>query len=255
MSVPFFLQVVLLAVLQGITEFLPVSSSGHLVLAQKLLGFAAPPLAYDVCFHLGTLLAVVVYFFRDLRELALRFTRRENFRLLVLLAVATLPAAAVGLLFRERIESLFSGASFLGWAFWFTAAVLLASRFLRRQRRLPDVAAALLIGAAQAVAILPGVSRSGMTIAVALLLGLSFDFSFRFSFLLSIPAVLGAVVLEAGDIPWRSGQAPLLALGVAVAAATGLLALAWLRRLALRDHFHRFAWYLVPLGAVAFLLL
>ncbi len=161
----------------------------------------------------------------------------------------------MGLLFRERIESLFSRPSFLGWAFWFTAAVLLASRFVRRRRRLPDLAAALLIGAAQAVAILPGVSRSGMTIATALILGLSFDFSFRFSFLLSIPAVLGAVLLEAGDVPWRSGHVPMLALGTAVAAATGLLALAWLRRLALRDHFHRFAWYLVPLGAAAFLLL
>lgn len=255
MSVPFYLQIVLLAVLQGITEFLPVSSSGHLVLAQKLLGFPAPPLAYDVCFHLGTLLAVVGFFFRDLRELALRFYRRENLRLLTLLAAATLPAAAAGLLFRERIESLFSRASFLGWAFWFTAAVLLASRFLRRKRPFPGLVAALLIGLAQAVAILPGVSRSGMTIAVALLLGLSFDFSFRFSFLLSIPAVLGAVVLEAGDVPWRSGHAPMLALGTAVAAATGLLALSWLRREALRDHFHRFAWYLIPLGAAAFLLL
>lgn len=252
---PFFLLVILLAVVQGLTEFLPVSSSGHLVLAQSLLGFSAPPLAYDVCFHLGTLLAVVAYFFRDLRELALRFYRRENFRLLTLLAVATLPAAAVGLLWRGPIESLFSRASYLGWAFWVTAAVLLASRLLRRKRPLPDLPAALLIGAAQAVAIVPGISRSGMTIAVALLLGLGFDFSFRFSFLLSIPAVLGAIVLEAGDIPWRSGHAPMLALGVAAAAVTGVAALAWLRRLALHDHFHRFAWYLIPLGAVAFLLL
>lgn len=252
---PFVLKVVLLAVIQGLTEFFPVSSSGHLLLLQKLLGFTTLPLVYDIFFHVGTLLAVAAFFFRDIRELALRFYRRENLRLLLLLAAATLPTALIGFLFKDFFESLFTRTSYLGFAFLFTAAVLLASRFLRLRTRRPGFPAALLIGVAQGIAITPGVSRAGMTIAVAIALGLAFDFSFRFSFLLSIPAIAGAVLLEARAIPWAGGHWPMLALGVAVAAASGLLALVLLRRMAVRDHFHRFAYYLLPLGAAVLLFL
>lgn len=252
---PFALKVILLAIVQGFSEFFPVSSSGHLLLFQKLLGFTTLPLVYDIFFHLGTLLAVCAFFFRDLKELALRFYRRENLRLLLLLAAATLPTAVIGFLFQDFFESLFSGTSHLGLAFLFTAAVLLASKRLRLKKKLPDFPAAFLIGVAQGVAIVPGVSRSGMTIAVALSLGLAFDFSFRFSFFLSIPAVLGAVILEAGAIPWSGSHWPMLALAVGVAAAAGWLALALLRRIAVRDHFHRFAYYLIPLGVWVLLFL
>lgn len=252
---PFALQVILLAIVQGFSEFFPVSSSGHLLLFQKLLGFTTLPLVYDIFFHLGTLLAVCAFFFRDLKELALRFYRRENLRLLLLLAAATLPTAVIGFLFQDFFESLFSGTSHLGLAFLFTAAVLLASKRLRLKKKLPDFPAAFLIGVAQGVAIVPGVSRSGMTIAVALSLGLAFEFSFRFSFLLSIPAILGALLLEAKQIPWSGSHWPMLALAVGVAAAAGWLALALLRRIAVRDHFHRFAYYLIPLGVWVLLFL
>lgn len=248
---PLALKVVLLAVVQGLTEFFPVSSSGHLVLFQKLLNFTTLPLVYDIFFHLGTLLAVVTYFRRDLRELALRFYRKENLRLIGLLAAASVPTALMGLLFRDFFESLFSRPAAMGFAFLFTGAALLAGRYLRLRVRIPDLAAALVIGAAQGVAITPGVSRSGLTIAVALILGLGFGFSFRFSFLLSIPAVLGALLLEAPAIPWGGGHWPNLALGAGVAALTGLLALSLLRRIVVRDQFHRFAFYVLPLGALA----
>ena len=252
---PFALKVVLLAVVQGLTEFFPVSSSGHLLLFQRLLGFTTLPLVYDIFFHVGTLLAVVGFFAKDLEELALRFYKKENFRLLRLLAVATLPTALIGFLFQDFFESLFSGASYLGFAFLFTAAVLLATKYLRLKKKLPDFPAAFLIGVAQGIAIVPGVSRSGMTIAVALALGLAFEFSFRFSFLLSIPAVIGAVILEAGEIPWGGSQWPMLLLAVLVSAAVGFIALGLLKRIAVRDQFHRFAFYLLILGGVALLFL
>ena len=140
---PLALKVVLLAVVQGLTEFFPVSSSGHLVLFQKLLNFTTLPLVYDIFFHLGTLLAVVTYFRRDLRELALRFYRKENLRLIGLLAAASVPTALMGLLFRDFFESLFSRPAAMGFAFLFTGAALLAGRYLRLRVRIPDLAAAL----------------------------------------------------------------------------------------------------------------
>ena len=252
---PLVLKIILLAIVQGFTEFFPVSSSGHLLLLQKILGFTTMPLVYDIFFHIGTLLAVVAFFFKDLRELALRFYEKENFRLLLLLAAATLPTAVIGFLFKDFFESLFTRTSYLGMAFLFTAAVLLASKYLRLKKKLPDFAAAFLIGVAQGIAIVPGVSRSGMTIAVALALGMGFAFSFRFSFFLSIPAILGAVVLEADKIPWGGSHWPQLALAVLVAALAGFFALVLLQKLVVRDHFHRFAYYLFILGVLVLLFL
>ncbi|MBN2345582.1 MAG: undecaprenyl-diphosphate phosphatase [Candidatus Aminicenantes bacterium] len=252
---PLALKVFLLAVVQGLTEFFPVSSSGHLLVFQKLLDFTTLPLVYDIFFHLGTLLAVVVYFSRDLRSLVLRFRERENARLLLMIALASLPTALIGFFFRGFFESLFEQTSHLGLAFLFSAALLLGSRYLRRQREMPGLPAALLIGIAQGLAIAPGVSRSGMTIAVALLLGLGFEYSFRLSFLLSIPAILGAALLEAGKIPWQGGHWPHLLLAIAVSAVVGILALGALRRIVIREKFHLFALYLVPLGLLALMFL
>ncbi|MCU0236892.1 MAG: undecaprenyl-diphosphate phosphatase [Acidobacteria bacterium] len=254
MTLPLALKIILLALVQGFTEFFPVSSSGHLLIFQKLLDFTTLPLVYDIFFHLGTLLAVVAYFFKDLKPLALRFYEKENFRLLLLIVTASAPTAVIGLLFQDFFESLFSRTSYLGFAFLFSAVVLLAARFLRLQR-LPDFPAAFLIGVAQGIAIVPGVSRSGMTIAVALALGLGFEFSFRFSFLLSIPAILGAVLLEAGDIPWGGGHWPQLLLAVLVAALAGFLALGLLKMVMVRNRFHYFAAYLLALGTLVLIFL
>ncbi|HSQ34506.1 MAG TPA: undecaprenyl-diphosphate phosphatase [Candidatus Binatia bacterium] len=255
LDVPLAVKIILLALVQGVTEFFPVSSSGHLLLFQKLLDFTTLPLVYDIFFHLGTLLAVIVYFFKDLRPLALRFYEKENFRMLLLLATASLPTAIIGFVGKDFFEALFKKTSYLGFCFLFTAAVLLASRLLRLKRKLPDFPAAFIIGVAQGIAIIPGVSRSGMTIAVALILGLGFEFSFRFSFLLSIPAILGALWLESGKIPWQGGHWPQLLLAVLVSALAGFLALKLLQRILIREKFHRFAIYLMVLGVFSLIIL
>jgi undecaprenyl-diphosphatase len=251
---PLALKIVVLALVQGLTEFFPVSSSGHLLIFQKLLNFTALPLVYDIFFHLGTMLAILAYFYRDLKPLVLRFYEKDNFRLLLLLLTASLPTALIGFLFRDFLEGLFEKTAYLGFCFIFTAAVLLASRF-RRPKKTPAFPAAFLIGVAQGLAIAPGISRSGMTIAVALILGLGFEFSFRFSFLLSIPAISGAVLLEAGKIPWQGGHWPQLALAGSVAALAGFLALGLLKKIVIRDQFHRFAFYLLALGVLTFFFL
>jgi len=251
---PLALKIVLLALVQGLSEFFPVSSSGHLLVFQKLLNFTTLPLVYDIFFHLGTLLAVVAYFFKDLKPLALRFYEKENFNMLLLLATATLPTAVIGFAGRDFFEKLFEKTAFLGFSFIFTALVLFASRYLRI-KKIPVFPAAFIIGVCQGIAIIPGVSRSGMTIAAALILGLGFEFSFRFSFLLSIPAILGAVLLEAGKIPWQGGHWPQLLLAVLVSALTGFLALGLLKRIMVRDKFHSFWPYLMVLAVLAFFFL
>jgi undecaprenyl-diphosphatase len=251
---PLALKIVLLALVQGLSEFFPVSSSGHLLIFQKLLNFTTLPLVFDIFFHLGTLLAVVAYFFKDLKPLALRFYERENFRLLLLLLTASLPTAIIGFLLKDFFESLFARPAYLGFCFLFTAAVLLASRF-RLRGKFPAFPAAFIIGVAQGLAIVPGVSRSGMTIAAALILGLGFEFSFRFSFLLSIPAVLGAVLLEWDKIPWQGGYWPQLALAVLVSGLAGFLALGFLKRIMIRDKLHCFGIYLLVLGPLVLIFL
>jgi undecaprenyl-diphosphatase len=248
------IKIILLALVQGVTEFFPVSSSGHLLVFQKLLNFTTLPLVYDIFFHLGTLLAVVVYFARDLKPLALRFYEKENFRMLLLLATASLPTALIGFAGKNFFEKLFENTAYLGFCFLFTAGVLLASRFLR----LKNVAifpAAFIIGVCQGIAIVPGVSRSGMTIAAGLLLGLGFEFSFRFSFLLSIPAILGATLLELNTIPWQGDQWPLLILAVLAAAFFGRLALGALKKILQREKFYAFSIYLLALGTLALIFL
>ena len=245
---------ILLALVQGITEFFPVSSSGHLLVFQKLLNFTTLPLVFDIFFHLGTLLAVVVYFFKDLKPLALRFYEKENFRMLLLIATASLPTAIIGFLGKDFFEALFEKTDYLGFCFLFTAVVLLSTKFLRLKKT-ADFPAAFIIGVAQGIAIIPGISRSGMTIAVSLILGLSFEFSFRFSFLLSIPAILGAVLLEYDKIPWQGGHGPQLLLAVLVSALAGFLALGLLKKIMIREIFHYFGFYLLALAALAFLFL
>jgi undecaprenyl-diphosphatase len=251
---PLALKIVILALVQGITEFFPVSSSGHLIIFQKLLNFTTLPLVYDIFFHLGTLLAILAYFYRDLKPLVLRFYEKENSRLLLLLITASLPTALIGLLFKDFLEGLFERPAYLGFCFIFTAVVVLASRFWRL-KGIPAFPAAFIIGVAQGLAIAPGISRSGLTIATALILGLGFEFSFRFSFLLSLPAIAGAALLEAGRIPWQGGHWPQLALAAAVAALAGFSALGLLKRVVLRDRFHRFAFYLLALGVLTFFFL
>ena len=251
---PLALKIVLLALVQGLTEFFPVSSSGHLLVFQKLLNFTTLPLVYGIFFHLGTLLAVVAYFFKDLKPLALRFYEKENFNMLLLLATATLPTAVIGFAGRDFFEKLFEKTSFLGFSFIFTALVLFASRYLRI-KKIPVFPAAFIIGVCQGIAIIPGVSRSGMTIAAALILGLGFEFSFRFSFLLSIPAILGAVILEWGKIPWQGGHWPQLLLAVLAAAFFGYLALGLLKKIMRRDKFHLFGIYALAAGILTLLFL
>ena len=284
----------ILGFLQGVTEFLPVSSSGHLVVYQHLFGLgglggpggpAETRLLFDVMVHLGTLLAVLVVFRSDLAVLVASAWRaatgkaeadRRPLRLLLLLAVGTIPAAVFGLGWKDDLESLFSAPAHVGFAFLVTGSVLWLSRFAGRfgragrrgqqgragqsgqsgqaGRPAKDVDGttwidALAIGLAQALALIPGISRSGATISIALLLGLDRRLAARYSFLLAVPAILGAVAVQIGDtggIP--ADQWAAVASGTVMAAVSGYVALRLLLRIVVAGNLSGFSYYCWGIG-------
>jgi len=195
-------QAVLLGVVQGLTEFLPVSSSGHLVLVQKILGISVPTLFFDVMLHCGTLLAVVIALRREIWNLL----RKPFQHITALLIFATAVTAAVAYLFKDRIEEAFASGAWLGQAFLVTALALFVSEYFSgRPGNFRNDAEmgwfdAMFIGLLQGVAIAPGISRSGLTLSGALSRKLERDLAVKFSFLLSIPAILGALVLQIREL-------------------------------------------------------
>jgi undecaprenyl-diphosphatase len=201
-------EAIILGAIQGITEFLPVSSSGHLVLIQRIFGISEPALFFDTMVHIGTLAAVLVVLWKDIWSIL----RRPLQPMTGFLILATIPTVAAALLFKDNIEETFVSGRMLGFAFLFTAAALLVSWRLSgrhdktdrmaAQSAVPDMGwvDALVIGVCQAIAIVPGVSRSGLTLSGALSRKLNRDVAARFSFLLSIPAILGALVLQLKDL-------------------------------------------------------
>ncbi len=250
-----FLEVILLAITQGITEFLPVSSSGHLVVLAAIferLGVEIDEkLTVNIVLHLGTLLAILVFYRRRIHDLISR-----DRRVIGLLAVATVPAVAVGIPLKKFCEDLLVNPLLAGPMFLVTAAMLLWTRNHgggEIECRGLSYWRALLIGFFQAFAILPGISRSGATIVAGLGCGLKREEAATFSFLLAIPVIGGAGLIDLKDLLGNSSHSVslwLLAAGAAVSFAVGLVALGWLVDWVRHGHLHWFAWWLIPLGVV-----
>ncbi len=256
------IQAILLGLLQGATEFIPVSSSGHLVLVPWLLGWPEPGLVFDTVVHWGTLVAVLVYFWRDWWTLLgawLRGLRRRDWsdpdaRLMWWLILGSLPAAVIGFLLEDFFESLFGQPAWVSLFLLVTAALLALGEWLgRRTRGLGDLnwRDALVIGLGQAAAIAPGISRSGSTMTVGLLRGLERAASARFSFLLGTPIILGAGFFKLTDLlaaPDPLAQAPMLLAGFGAAAVSGYLCIWFLLRYLQRGRFYPFALYCALFG-------
>lgn len=273
---------VLLGALQGATEFLPVSSSGHLTIAQALLGIRMENgglMALDVCLHVGTLLAVVAVFWRDLWDIALGIfcpgrkvqncpsgclSGLEARRLGMLIAVGTLPAVVFGLSFKSFFEQLFSNPLVAGVMLLVTGLILWSTRYVKEVFRGALMGLdhstmkwwhALVVGLAQAVAILPGVSRSGSTIAGGLWLGLDQGFAARFAFLLAIPAIGGAAVLQYKDFANLTHDALVATLvGTLVSAIVGFACIKWMLNIVRRGRLNWFAYYCWALGLLSVVL-
>jgi undecaprenyl-diphosphatase len=258
------IQALVLGLIQGITEFIPVSSSGHLVLVPWLLGWESPGLVFDTVVHWGTLVALLAYFWRDwwtlisawLRGLFHWDWRDANARLMWLIVLGTLPAVLFGYLLDDYFEALFGKPAWVSVFLLVTAGLLaLSERLGKKVRALGDLRwlDALLVGLAQAAAIAPGLSRSGATISIGLLRGLERPAAARFSFLLAAPIILGAGLLPLMDLfgmPQPLAQVPALVVGFAAAATAGYLCIRFLLRYLQRGTLYPFAVYCAMVGVV-----
>lgn len=254
------LDAALLGLVQGLTEFLPVSSSGHLVLVQALLGVHQKGVLFEVVLHLATLGSVLVFYRRRVAELALGMAQRrpEAWRYVAKLVVATVPAVALVLAVGGFLEAQFESARSAALGLLATGAILWTTRrtLPGATGEEPSFAAAFWIGCGQALAILPGVSRSGTTVAVALALGVRPAMAAEFSFLMSVIAISGAAVRMLPELSGVSAAALApLAVGGAVALVSGVAAIWAFVRLLRHGGFHRFAWYVWPVGLLALVLL
>ena len=266
------IQAVSLGIIQGLTEFLPVSSSGHLVLMQNLLGLQEPELLLDICLHMGTLLAIIIVFFKDLSDLLVTLFKTpkkikaagslkslyeddETFRLGILIVCGCISTALLGILFSKAADALYGSVAIVGVALLVTGVVLWMTRYMATIRgrsqlemRLLD---AFIIGIVQGLAIIPGLSRSGSTIAAALFLGVNREVAGRFSFLLSLPAIVGALVLSlhanvvATNVPFY-----LILVGSIVSGVVGYLSLIILLKVVKKGKFSYFAPYCWVIGLI-----
>ncbi|MCL2187456.1 MAG: undecaprenyl-diphosphate phosphatase [Defluviitaleaceae bacterium] len=257
-------QAIILGIVQGITEFLPVSSSGHLVIMQRVFGMEEPKLTFDIVVHLGTLVSILVFFWKDIWALL----KNPFSKMTGLLIVATLPLVVVGFFFRDVVEHQLRGSLFLAFAFIVTGLLMVAADYfasgkgpkirVRYDRELTYVDA-LAIGAMQALALPPGISRSGTTLAAALGRGINRDTATRFIFFIGAIAIFGAGAMDAlgfarGDITmYDIGVAPLpLIVGFIVSAVVGYFSIGILLRLLKATKLRYFSYYVWALAAFIF---
>lgn len=271
-----FLSSFLLGLVQGIAEFLPISSSGHLAIAQNLLGMSdagTVPEFFDVLLHLGTLVAVFIAYWADIKDMVLEFFRGAGDlihhstpnpvpparRLILLIILGTLPLFVV-LPVKDAVQGLSNSMAFIGAALIVTGVLLFVSDRVKKGRKNERTATwldVLIVGLGQAIATMPGISRSGMTITTGCFVGFERKFAVRFSFLLSIPAVLGANILSLADaakagINWA--EVPVYLVGVVTAAVVGYLCIRLLRFIAERGKFGAFAYYCWAVGVLTLVL-
>lgn len=259
------IEALLLGIIQGLTEFLPVSSSGHLELAQAMMGngnLNQQNLIFTIVVHAATALATLVVFRKDVIDILtglLKFKNNEAFRFSLLIVISMIPAVCVGLFFEESIAKFFFGNTILvGTMLWVTAGLLfVADRPFTNQRPIGPKTAAL-VGVAQAFAILPGISRSGATIACSLLLKVDRSKAARFSFLMVVPLILGSMLktLWSGDLGQSQDQMELLpfVVGFVAAFVSGYLACTWMISLVKRSKLKYFAYYCATVGTLALIM-
>ncbi len=258
------IKTIILGIIQGLTEWLPISSTGHLKLAEHSLDFFSPEdsLLFEFILHIGTLIVVLLFFRRDIKNIFLALVRldfkTEYGKLIPLIVVGTIPAVAIGVVFLKPVEQVFQSVLPIAIAFIFCGIVLYSAKAGKEKTDDISYLTAIIMGIAEGIAIIPGISRSGLTIAVALLIGVKREKAFKFSFLLSIPAIIGAIgytfyedssTLASARLGWAE-----ILTGVTMAMVVGYFALKLLWKVLAKEKFHLFALYCWLLGTVLILL-
>lgn len=251
------IEAVILGVVQGVTEFFPISSSGHLVIFQHILGFKEPMLAFDIFLHFGTIVSVLVFFWKDIMSIL-----KGKSPILKFIFIGSIPTFAIAILFKDTVESFFAAPLVVGYSLIVTGIFLFITNFFavrnKRTQRKKDLNAAnsVIVGIAQGISIIPGVSRSGSTIGASLIAGLEEGMAIKFSFLLSIPAILGANLLKIREIYGNLvsiDTVSFLAGGIA-AMITGIVAIRVLYGILKRNLFFLFGIYCLAAGVAVVML-
>jgi undecaprenyl-diphosphatase len=257
-----YLDSLILGIIQGLTEFLPVSSSGHLELGKSILGDNSLPkesMIFTVVLHFATALSTIVVFRKDIIEIIkelLKFEWNSNTQFIFKIIISMLPAALIGVFFETELESLFSNNIVLvGAMLIITGLLLLLADRAQNTSKNVSFKNALTVGVAQAVAILPGISRSGATISTAVLLGIDKTKAARFSFLMVIPLIFGKIFKDifSGELSYENAQITSLGIGFIAAFVSGLLACTWMIRLVKNSQLKYFAYYCAVIGIIAIL--
>ncbi len=243
-----FIQAIILSLIQGITEWFPISSSGHLALAQEFFGFQS--LGFDVYLHFASVLAVVILFGRDIAELTI--LNKKNLRYIMKLLIALIPAAIVGFFYREHIRYAFGNFFFMGLFFMIFGFLIYSTKYAKEIKLKPNKIDSLIIGISQTLSLLPGISRSGMTMGSGLILGLKKEEAIKFSFLLAVPIIIGAMLVEAGEITQLNLPFYVLLTSFTITLLTSLITIKLLIRIIKSDKFYLFGIYNFVLGFFVF---
>ncbi|MCX5714530.1 MAG: undecaprenyl-diphosphate phosphatase [Candidatus Omnitrophica bacterium] len=240
---------IILGIVQGLTEFFPVSSSGHLAVLQKILGMFKDTVALSVVLHFGTALAVIIFFFKDI------LTAMRSLKLCAFIIIVTVITGIIGVGGKHFFEGMFGSVRGIAIAWFITACVLLLTKkFADARRKTAGIKDVLILGVTQGLAIAPGISRSGITISTLLFRGIDKEVSFSFSFLVSIPAILGAGLLEARDIDFAlKSNLKNYIIGFVFSFLTGLLALWLLKKIIRKAKLHYFGYYCIIVAALTLL--
>jgi len=257
-------EIILLSFIQGTTEFFPISSSGHLVLAQKLLNVKEPQILLNIVLHLGTLFAIFIYLRKEIKELIIGF---KNFLLspskhlktpqtitIFQLVVATIPTALIGYFFNKPLEEAFSSLRAVSISLLITGLFLLLTKFSKEREENKLILHPLIIGIFQGIAIVPGLSRSGLTIGIALLLGWKREKAAKFSFLIFIPAIIGAFIFEISKMQFYTQDWSMLLFGFIMTFIVGVFSLIFLVNIVKRGAFSSFSIYCFIIGFLALIL-
>jgi len=250
-----YIESLILGVLQGITEFLPISSSGHLVIAQHFLGVVNEGLLFEVILHLGTLISILIYYYQDLKNIIINYIKGDcdTKNYVICLIIATLPAAIVGFLFKSVIENAFI-PSLVKWMFGITGLCLGSTYFIKNKLNKKMIwSIAIIIGIAQVFALLPGISRSGLTISCALFMGVKHEKAAKFSFYMAIPILIGATFLQLISLDnYKAIFSVPIFIAFISSALSGYLVINFLLNIITKGKFYLFSIYCFTLSFILF---
>jgi undecaprenyl-diphosphatase len=247
------LEGIILGIIQGITEWLPISSKSHLIIVQRLFGLVQPPI-FDLILHIGSLIVVTIVFWKEIKELVQGLMKKDkkSWQMAAFIIIATIPIAAAGFLLKKTVENSFNDLKVLGFGFLFTASIIYLSRYPQKKEKELNIWNTLTIGILQIASLFPGVSRSGTTLSTGMILGIKKEDVAKFSFLIFIPAILGATVLEFKGIGTIT-DIPALIIGTIVTIIVGYLSLKLLLTMIKKDQFKYFSIYCLLMGIAVLL--